>query len=306
LPSVFDEIKNQVAFSLRIMSVEVWNSYSNIDVSIDLITKANNITGLKSETKSNLIEAKNQLTELKRKIDLNNISRQRAAIPPVSRPSTQATKNDNSGCLWIFGIVAVIGIIYAISNSSKSSSDNYAAPSSTSYTQPTTNDYPASTPSSNSNTYIPPEESKYKDYQLSNGASPLNGCFGKGYSGGNASLTIKNGGSSDAIICLYSVSDDRTIRNEYVRRSSNYTISNIPQGEFKIRVFYGNDWNPTLENSCGKKGNFESDINFSEFDGTEYFEDGERGFTKATITLYTVVGGNVSSSSIDQSKFFSK
>lgn len=71
-------------------------------------------------------------------------------------------------------------------------------------------------------------------------------------------------------------------------------------------MFYGNDWNPDLENSCGKKGNFESDINFSEFDGTEYFEDSERGFTKATITLYTVVGGNASSSSIDQSKFFSK
>jgi hypothetical protein len=36
------------------MSVEVWNSYSNIDVSIDLINKANSITGLKSETQENL------------------------------------------------------------------------------------------------------------------------------------------------------------------------------------------------------------------------------------------------------------
>lgn len=310
LPSVFDEIKNQVAFSLRIMSVEVWNSYSNIDVSIDLITKANNITGLKSETKANLVDAKNQLTELKKKVDLNNLTRQRAATTPVSRPSTTTTNNDNTGCLWIFGIVAVIGIIYAISNSNKSSSDNYTAPSSNNYTPPTTNDYSSNTPSSNSNsstnTYSPPEESKYKGNQLSNGASPLNGCFGKGYSGGNATLTIKNGGSSDAIICLYSLSDGRTVRNKYVRRSSNYTISNIPQGEYKIRVFYGNDWNPTLRNSCGKKGNFESDISFSEFDGAKYFEDSERGFTTATITLYSVVGGNASSSSIDQSQFFSK
>ena len=310
LPSVFDEIKNQVAFSLRAMSVEVWNSYSNIDVSIDLITKANSITDLKTETKTNLVEAKNQLTELKRKIDLNNLTRQRAATTPVSRPISTTTKDDNTGCLWIFGIAAVIGIIYAISNSNKSSSDNYTAPTSNTYTPPAPTDYSTNTPSSNSNsstnTYIPPEESKYKGNQLSNGASPLNGCFGKGYSGGNATLTIKNGGSSDAIICLYSILDDRTIRNEYVKRSSTYTISNIPQGEYKIRVFYGNDWNPNLENSCGKKGNFESDINFSEFDGTEYFEDSERGFTKATITLYTVVGGNASSSSIDHSKFFSK
>ena len=81
-------------------------------------------------------------------------------------------------------------------------------------------------------------------------------------------------------------------------------MSNITQGTYKIRVFYGNDWNPTLTNSCGTKGNFESDVHFSEFDGTEYFEDSERGYTTATITLYTVAGGNASSSSIDQSTFF--
>lgn len=54
LPRTFDEIKNQVALSLRAMSVEVWNSYSNIDVSIDLINKANSITGLKSETQKKI------------------------------------------------------------------------------------------------------------------------------------------------------------------------------------------------------------------------------------------------------------
>jgi len=314
LPTVFDEIKNQIAFSLRAMSVEVWNTYSNIEVSLDLITRANNITGLKAETKTNLVEAKNHLLELKRKIDLNNLTQQRPTPPAASRPikQTQKSKNDNTAWLLIFGIIVFIGILYGISDSNKTSAENYAAPTSNSYTNPSANDY-SSTPSSNtvnnstpSSTYKPPLPSKYKGNQLSNGASPLNGCFGKAYSKGNPSLTIKNGGSSDAIICLYNILDERTIRNEYVRKSSNYTISNIPQGDYKIRVFYGNDWNPNLENSCGKKGNFESDINFSEFDRTEYFEDSERGFTKATITLYTVVGGNASSSSIDQSKFFSK
>ena len=83
-------------------------------------------------------------------------------------------------------------------------------------------------------------------------------------------------------------------------------MSNIPQGFYKIRVFYGNNWNPNLENSCGSKGNFESDINFSEFDGSEYFEDSSRGYTNATITLYTTVNGNASTSQIDQSTFFNK
>ena len=154
--------------------------------------------------------------------------------------------------------------------------------------------------------YEQPIISEFKGNQLINGASPLDGCFGKGIYSGNATLTIKNGGNSDAIICLYSISDDRTIRNEYVQKNSSFTMSNIAQGEYKIRVFYGNDWNPELENSCGTKGNFETYVNFSEFDGTEYFEDSDRGFTNATITLYTVAGGNASSSAIDQSQFFRK
>lgn len=313
LPSVFDEIKNQVALSLRAMSVEIWNSFSNIDVSIDLINKANNITGLKSETRDNLQDAKKQLTELKTKIDLANLVRQRASTPtqtrPVSRPATTTkSKDDNSGCLWLVGIAVVIGLI-VWANSNKSSSNDY--PTATeSYTAPTTtsdNSYSNdnSTPST-TNEYTPPAESQYKGNQLKDGASPLTGCFGKGIYSGNATLTIKNGGNSDAIICLYSISDDRTIRNEYVQKNSSFTMSNIAQGEYKIRVFYGNDWNPELENSCGTKGNFETDVNFSEFDGTEYFEDSDRGFTNATITLYTVAGGNASSSAIDQSQFFRK
>lgn len=313
LPSVFDEIKNQVALSLRAMSVEIWNSFSNIDVSIDLINKANNITGLKSETRDNLQDAKKQLTELKTKIDLANLVRQRASTPtqtrPVSRPATTTkSKDDNSGCLWLVGIAVVIGLI-VWANSNKSSSNDY--PTATeSYTAPATtsdNSYSNdnSTPST-TNEYTPPAESQYKGNQLKDGASPLTGCFGKGIYSGNATLTIKNGGNSDAIICLYSISDDRTIRNEYVQKNSSFTMSNIAQGEYKIRVFYGNDWNPELENSCGTKGNFETDVNFSEFDGTEYFEDSDRGFTNATITLYTVAGGNASSSAIDQSQFFRK
>ena len=313
LPSVFDEIKNQVALSLRAMSVEIWNSFSNIDVSIDLINKANNITGLKSETRDNLQDAKKQLTELKTKIDLANLVRQRASTPtqtrPISRPATTTkSKDDNSGCLWLVGIAVVIGLI-VWANSNKSSSNDY--PTATeSYTVPaTTSDNSYSNDNSTQSTtneYTPPAESQYKGNQLKDGASPLTGCFGKGIYSGNATLTIKNGGNSDAIICLYSISDDRTIRNEYVQKNSSFTMSNIAQGEYKIRVFYGNDWNPELENSCGTKGNFETDVNFSEFDGTEYFEDSDRGFTNATITLYTVAGGNASSSAIDQSQFFRK
>ena len=179
--------------------------------------------------------------------------------------------------------------------------NSYSSSSNTSTYSNSDNNYSTPTPS-----YTEPivKESKYKGNQLVDGTSPLDGCFGKGIYDGNATLTIKNGGSSDAIICLYSTSQGRTIRNEYVRKNSSFTMSKIAQGEYKVRVFYGNDWNPESTNSCGTKGNFETDVHFSEFDGTEYFEDDETGYTVATITLYTVAGGNASSTAIDQSRFF--
>jgi hypothetical protein len=82
-------------------------------------------------------------------------------------------------------------------------------------------------------------------------------------------------------------------------------MDKIAQGYYKIRVFYGNDWNPTLSNSCGTKGNFESNVSFSEFDGQQYFEDSYDGYTMATVTLYAVANGNASTSRINQSDFFS-
>jgi hypothetical protein len=217
---------------------------------------------------------------------------------------------------WILGIGVIIGIIMYFANynetSGNSSHSNHSATSyndSRSDYSSNSNSLPHSNSSSTDNSnysHLKPtyKESEYKGNQLSNGNSPFDACFGKGIYSGNATLTIKNGSSSDAIVCLYSVSRGRTIRNEYVRKNSSFTMDNIAQGYYKIRVFYGNDWNPTLENSCNTKGNFESDVSFSEFDGQEYFEDSYDGYTVATVTLYTVAGGNASTSKISQSDFF--
>jgi len=217
--------------------------------------------------------------------------------------------------IWQWALVIGILLMFIVplitaSNSDSNYSNDYSTPS---YTSPATSSDENSSSTNNSmpsTTYSEPEvvitDSKYKGNQLKNGASPFNSCFGKNLYGGHAKLTVKNGSASDAIICIYCVDNDRTIRNSYIRTNSNFTISSIPQGNYKIRVFYGNDWNPTLTNDCGGKGSFESSTSFSEFDRTEYFEDGDNGYTVASITLYSVIGGNASSSSIDKSEFFKK
>lgn len=235
--------------------------------------------------------------------------------PPYSPPKSNSDDINWGG--WIFGIVLFIIVIKSCSAANKSDYDNSTVIDTTAVAVDTTAvavDSAAAVEDISSflidtTALSQPQEnysSPYIGNQLSNGSSPLDDCFGSGDYQGNATLTIKNGGNSDAIVCLYSISKDRTIRNEYVQKNSSFKMSNIDQGYYKIRVFYGNDWNPNLRNSCGTEGNFESDVNFSEFDGEEYFEDSSRGFTIATITLHTVSNGNASSSAIDQSSFFKK
>jgi hypothetical protein len=342
LPPYANEIRISIAYTFRAISVALWNENKDIDNALKIISKAILINlpptdkaKLNSDLSKlwNLKEEKDSIGEpLKSAPDLSTTNGIGTTIYgdtlyfvllhipifPIARYNCEETYNGYRFYgklklhlwqkIWIWGLIGGIAlwIIIAFYNNNNSSAYNYSP--TTNYTVPTnTNENPSinSEPISSYNNNTP-IESKYKGNQLKDGVSPYDGCFGKGIYSGNATLTIKNGGSSDAIVCLYSIYRDRTIRNEYVRMNSSFTMSNIPQGTYKIRVFYGNDWNPELPNSCGTLGNFETDINFSEFDGTEVFEDSERGYTIATITLYTVVGGNASSSPIDQSTFFKK
>lgn len=241
-----------------------------------------------------------------------------ASTPP--KPSYSPPKSNSDDINWggwIFGIILFIIVIKSCSAANNSDYDNSTVIDTTAVAVDTTAvavDSAAAVEDISSfiidtTAVIQTEKdrtSQYTGNQLSNGASPLDDCFGAGLYDGNASLTIKNGGNHDAIVCLYSASKDRTIRNEYVQKNSSFKMSNIAQGYYKIRIFYGNDWNPNLENSCGSNGNFESDVDFAEFDDTNFFEDSSRGYTNATVTLYTVPNGNAASSKIDPSTFFNK
>jgi len=148
--------------------------------------------------------------------------------------------------------------------------------------------------------------SPYIGNQLDNGSSPLTDCFGLGHYDGDLNLTIKNRSNSDAIVCLYSTSLERTIRNEYIQKKTSFTMANIAQGYYKIRVVYGNDWNPNLKNNCGSRGNFESDINFSEYNSNKYFGESSEGYSHASITLYSDANDSKLTSKINQSSFFKK
>ena len=142
---------------------------------------------------------------------------------------------------------------------------------------------------------------------LNNGDSPLNSCFGEGKFKGSAYITFKNSNETDAIVCLVDYSTNKTIRNEYIKAGTDYTMRKIPTGTYFLKAYYGNDWNNTKQNFCGSSGGFNFDESFSKSDGVGdliSIENSRSGYTTGTITLYKVENGNMSSEQINEQEFF--
>ncbi len=143
--------------------------------------------------------------------------------------------------------------------------------------------------------------------QLENGASPLDDCFGTGRYAGQAYIVFKNSNTSDAIVCLVNNSTDKTIRNEYIRKGTDFKMSSIPSGTYYLKVYYGNNWNKNKTNFCGTKGAFEYSESFSKSDNYTdliQIENNANSYTTGTITLYTVAGGNMGSKNMSKEDFF--
>lgn len=198
---------------------------------------------------------------------------------------------------WVAGIAIVIWIIYmANSEDSSSSTSNYTYnPKSVIDTAPE----------------MIEKVSKYAGNKLKTGDSPYNNYFGKGVYDKDYlnQLEVKNGQSLDVIVCLTEYyGSKRTIRNEYIRAGESFTMTNIPNGTYYLKSFYGKDWNPdTLLYNARLKGFFDTSSGFSvsdEFNDLLKMEQNEKSYSIYSVTLYPVEGGNMESRNITASDFF--
>lgn len=161
-------------------------------------------------------------------------------------------------------------------------------------------------------TYKTPELiSQWHGNQLKNGDSPFDNCFGKGQRKSRSWILFQNRNDVDAVVCLINTITGKTIRNEYIRASKDFRMSQVPSGSYTLKVAFGNDWNPTLISPCGSKGFFESDVSYSASDGyndaiiIETINDGYSiRYSTNIITLQPVANGNMSQRGIDASQFF--
>lgn len=149
----------------------------------------------------------------------------------------------------------------------------------------------------------------WRGNQLVTGSSPYSAYFGNGVysSSDDNEIVFRNGPGVDVVICLVEVAGrGRVIRNEYIRAGESFTMTQLPNGVYFIRGFYGEDWNPDLELLGGRIiGGFESNASYSESrqDPLSLRDDGYSA-TAYEVTLYSVSNGNMESAGINASSFF--
>jgi hypothetical protein len=157
-----------------------------------------------------------------------------------------------------------------------------------------------------------PSFSKWAGNKLNTGDSPYNNYFGTGVYDSQFlnEITIHNGQSTDAIVCLteYEI-PNRTIRNEYIRAGESFKLTSVPNGLYSLKWFYGNNWNPDTLYMEGIQGFFDSDAGFSKSDSygdlIKMQQDTDK-YSVVEITLYAVQNGNMETKEINPNEFFKK
>ena len=73
----------------------------------------------------------------------------------------------------------------------------------------------------------------------------------------NNKLIISCGGNADIAVKLINHITDKSIRYVYIQKNTTYTIWNIPEGKYYLKIAYGSDWGVKVgESNC--EGRFTS------------------------------------------------
>ena len=136
-----------------------------------------------------------------------------------------------------------------------------------------------------------------------NGFSPYDAIFGRGIYSNYAEndFLIKNSQSSHAVVLLVNAYSGKKIRNEFIRKGTEFKMTKVPNGTYYLRWVSGNDWCPDIQFG-NLTGGFQTNMSFSE---TENSKDWMKvsGYGGWEVTLYAVIGGDVAIEGINQNEF---
>lgn len=162
------------------------------------------------------------------------------------------------------------------------------------------------------NIVVEEAESEYLGNQLNNGESPFSSIYGENLTANNDNtLTIKNQSSSDVVVLLKRIKDQKIIRNHYVQASSTFTMRNIPNTICYTKYYYGNDWNPNLKIKGVIVGGFDNNEEFVDTNEDimkfEVYEEGNYIYSSQfQVTLETIIteGQTMKEKKVSASEFF--
>jgi len=118
---------------------------------------------------------------------------------------------------------------------------------------------------------------------------------GRTYSG-EGSLTITNGGDTDATLGIVPDNGNTPMVTVYVGHGATYRLNGIPDGVYQIYMTSGDDWD------AGARL-FARNCDFQRFDDTLDYTTTDFEATLYQITITPVVNGNASVSSVDPNAF---
>ena len=213
----------------------------------------------------------------------------------------QKAKNNNGIIIPVLILVSLI-IIFQVYTASDSSGDTKETSSETKPNKPNKNEYVI--PKVEKKITLDKKQPIAKLYDRpENGHSPYNKYFGKGVYDNSSSnyFLIKNSNATDAVVLLVDAFSRKKIRNEYIRKGSNFKMTSVPRGTYYLQWVSGNNWSPYLVKG-DLVGGFQNDMSFTKTrDRNDWMKvDDLQGWT---VTLYSVVGGDVASEKISSDDF---
>ena len=143
---------------------------------------------------------------------------------------------------------------------------------------------------------------------LKNGYSPYDAHFGKGRYDSDADNTVVVHApeDNDIVFLLKDVTTGQTIRNEFIRKGSTFSLTSIPYGLYEFSYFAGRNWSQAVRLDGGRiEGGFTRDKSFSISDKIADRMNFRRGYYGSyEITLSSVFNGNLETEPIDEASFF--
>ena len=151
--------------------------------------------------------------------------------------------------------------------------------------------------------------SSYRTIQYKTGDRPYKSEYGKGNydSDTENSLLIKNGSSTDAVVFLERINGSK-VRHVFIKRGDKFKMTNIPGGNYLIKIMQGVDWNPEKDNGSGNpKGGFMKSLSLTKSESYDPFvypypSSGE--YAQYEVTLYKVQNGNMQTETINENELF--